>query len=84
MTGDRLRMEPSILRVIILRRALVAHFKCRHRGIFTVVWRSLDNGEARAAVCAVRERVLVRTWGVTYIYRSRHLILRLRITLLHA
>jgi hypothetical protein len=58
-----LRVEPAIGRVVVLRRAAVAHGEARHRRQRAVVRHVADDREAGPAVRAVDERVAVAAVG---------------------
>ena len=56
-TGDRLRMEPSIERILVLAPAFRTQHEARHAGVRAVVRQCLDQRVARPALRAVDERI---------------------------
>jgi len=57
----RLRVEPAVQRVVVLRLARPAHPEPRHRRARPVVRQAMEDRETRAAVGAVGERVAEAT-----------------------
>ena len=57
--ADRLRMEPAVRRVVVLRRTRLAHGEGGHRCVGPVVGHVSHDGEPRPAVGAVDERVRI-------------------------
>jgi hypothetical protein len=56
-------MKATIERIIVFLLTGWTHRKDTHRGLATIVWNILNNGEARATVCAVGEWILVASIG---------------------
>src|SRR4029077_10385071 len=54
---DRLGVEATVRRILVLARAALTHGEAGHRGTRPVVGHVTHDGEARAAVRAIRERV---------------------------
>ena len=59
--GVGLGMEAPVCGISILRRTRRTHRENLHRGLGPVIGDGLDDGKARAAVCAVDERVSCST-----------------------
>src|SRR5262249_16188980 len=57
--SDRLGMESSLRRILVLGFARDAHLEARHAGIGAVVRDALDDRKTRSAVCTIREWVLM-------------------------
>src|SRR3974390_885395 len=57
--GIRLSMETAIGGILILGLALGTHHELFYRAVSTIVRERLNDGEARAAVGAIREGILV-------------------------
>ena len=57
--GIGLRVEAAIGGIVVLRLAGCAHFEPRHRSLRAVVGNAARDGEARAAVGAVEERIAI-------------------------
>lgn len=59
MAGDRLRVEPSVVRRLVFTGARGTQVKQPHRGGSPIVRNSLDDRQARTTMGAVGERVAV-------------------------
>lgn len=59
VAGDGLRMKTAMSRVSVFSSALIAHLEVTHRGRGTIVGAGLREREARAAMSAGEEKILV-------------------------
>src|SRR5581483_1621453 len=66
----RLRVEAPVGGIIELAPALSAHREVRHRCGFPIVRNVLHDGEARAAICAINERITIAS--VVWIEKLGH------------
>jgi hypothetical protein len=58
-TRIRLRVKPTVGRIVVFGSALFAHHKRLHRYVRPVVRQRLDDAETRATVRAVGERIAI-------------------------
>ena len=60
-----LRVESSVLRILVFATAILAHNEPTHCGSSAIVGEFLDDREARTAVRAVGERIAIAPFGHT-------------------
>ena len=59
IAADRLRIEPAVIRIVILPRAFRTHRKFTHTRPLAVIGHRIENGQPRAALRTVDERMQI-------------------------